>query len=365
MRTAINYFLAIFIVFVFMGCGSRPALLSDYQVYKQSMNPEKGQPNYAAAKAALEKIIYSTRSSDKMRHSATRLMALNLYSGEFGYYDEDGFVYWAKTLGSNKGSDLKYRLERIEKVREVYSKNKNKMDSLYLESVTHCEPHVLITPDLGADSSNLALYYLNGMECIYPKLINSAELSTAYSQHIALVGVRETKDLMVRGFELYAKNLSQSQFESLSTDDQSSLFMAKIQTFTYSADTKQPKFDRSAYKRMADVQKVYRYLQSDNDSDWNSAKALIDSITSDGNTSEVEKAKLFHFAAMSAYLKDRSNTFLYYNKQLKLLNFLRPKESMYMDRMTMLLYHKMKQYIEGNLFVDEQLVEVKKQISES
>ncbi|TQV77288.1 hypothetical protein FLL45_04905 [Aliikangiella marina] len=348
-----------FVIAFNLGCGSNPPVLSDFQVYKQSMNPTEGQPNYQAAKDALEKIIYSPRSNSKMRESATRLMALNLYSGKFGYYGEAEFIYWANTLGSNKGSDLQFRIDRIKKVREVFPNQKELMNNLYLESIVHCAPTVKIIPQLLIQDKNLALYYLNGVECIYPKLVSQPQLREIYSKHLELVGVRETKNLMTRGFNLYARNPTMSQFNALKETEQSALLMAKIQAFTYAAKTSQPKFPAGAYYRSAEVKKIFQFFQSDNDSDWFKGNALLEEILSDNKSSDLEKAKLFHYIAVSAYLKDRFDTYKTYKARLMELNYLKPAEKLYMDRMTMLFMHKLKRFVKGNEFVEERLVQLK------
>ena len=334
------------------GCQSTSSSTEEtaYQRYKTAIDSAQSKQDFQVAREALKQAIEEAEGDPEMRILLVDLMASNLLVGKFGYYDQKGFIYWAKANGSDLNGQLAYQLKSVQKIKLSYSEQSYGLEAFYQNTKSLCDSNTLLVNYLAQDRENVALHVVGLNDCIQEKLLSNKQAQKAYAKYIQRFGSRDNSQDMAQGFKLLSQN---KPYGELSKTQLKQVLMAKNQAFSLVSDSERPEFKWQGNSELATkVQKLLVKLNSDNDSDWREALGLVEQISAEPTLAEQNKGYLYYFVVQSAYLKNRQAPFNHYFDKLKQNELLSSSEVNAIETMRSLMYMESGDYRSGLAYLD-------------
>ncbi|TQV87119.1 hypothetical protein [Aliikangiella coralliicola] len=344
--------LMVFSAFVIVGCKTVSPQRTHWDNYKQAMDDSAGKADYVKARKSLEDMIDDPGTDAKMRKNAIELLSGKLFTGDFGNFDEESFIYWAKALGSNTPSWLKLRLKSVEMVNSEYQKNPAEVASLYTSIRKYCDDKTLVTEQLASSPDNIALRYLAAVECLSEQLVNKEEARKLYARHLASFGPRDNAQVMAKGFSLYTNDAS--EYEKLGELDKNALLLAKVQTLKYVANAKELKFKmKPTTQNYNQSSMIFNKLESDNDKDWQDAISATEQYIESNDIDKESKGFFYNIIMTSAFLKDRYEVYQEYAGKLLDNSDLGVQQKLFVELNRGLLLSEVGRSEEGLKYIDK------------
>jgi len=203
-----------------------------YERYQIAMGAGGQTPNYVLARAELEGMISTPDIEVGLQRLSIELLASNLVSGRFNYYDEDDVIYWANKMDGEFSEDIDGVYQSLVKVREFRDSEPNQVIRLNSGFAEECDASIV--HDRRYDDNLSALRLLNKGSCVqnFLGLDPAARAWMSDLYRVSATTDRERRN--ARGLALY--EINESDYDGLDPDDLNALTWARILVLDASID---------------------------------------------------------------------------------------------------------------------------------
>ncbi|WP_461535250.1 hypothetical protein [Spongorhabdus nitratireducens] len=276
-------------------------------------SPEKKhQPSSPVTRQYLEERIKNDPVLTEKTVQNIHILAASLLLGEFGYFDENGYIYWTQRLGDKASPAHRHVLREVQFIRSLQEDKFHELSEVYVELVELCDDKALFPESLHINDQNKAAAYLAAKECMLDRLLNSKAARETYQRHLAIFDFNNNAQLMIKGLGLYESN--PSDYGNLNEDDQKALLFAKFQLNSIKTIYRIPIPVKDLDMQWDPDYKILTNLvsltESNNNHDW---KVLTDTsrkILMNTNVPHIDKLYIAEMVATASSLKRRTSPYI-------------------------------------------------------
>jgi len=303
------------------------------------MNPTSGTPDFKKARQLLEKLIYQAGTEDQARNAATRLLAMQLIVGSYGYFDVRIFLKLLSKINlkelKNNNPSLYYTFKEVKQYHSIEKTKFQLLTNIYQFSRNMCLNKSLTPKILAMGNPNNAAYYLSNIKCLYPNLLKNDRAKLIFSSHLKWIGQRDNDLQKEQGFLLWAQH--KTSLDKLSNHQLSNLLLAKFVAVSSVITTQQLKFHpQLTQSQFNEIRHLQKQLTNGGDKDQIKALEKVDMILRKlRKSSQTRNFILYKFGSLGIYKGDYLHS-LKFNQQLMSENKFSIAQKNYLLKMQML-----------------------------